>query len=95
MQARTRQFAKRQATWFRGLAEVRPVPIGVDEDPEAIARRIVAMIEAARTIDADSLNLTFLVFRRSVIKRRQGLPPSWSRFSCAFDHEGLLLFSLS
>ena len=44
MQARTRQFAKRQSTWFRALAEIRPVPIGVDEDAEAIAARLVAMI---------------------------------------------------
>lgn len=36
-QARTRQFAKRQATWFRGLAEVRPWPVAGDEPPEATA----------------------------------------------------------
>jgi tRNA dimethylallyltransferase len=40
-QARTRQFAKRQATWFRGLAEVRPFPVADDEPPEAIASRLV------------------------------------------------------
>src|SRR5207302_6005947 len=33
-QARTRQFAKRQATWFRGLAEVRPWPLVADEPAE-------------------------------------------------------------
>ena len=32
IQARTRQFAKRQATWFRGLAEVESVPVDGDED---------------------------------------------------------------
>ena len=37
VQARTRQFAKRQATWFRGLAEVRPWPVAPDEPPEATA----------------------------------------------------------
>jgi tRNA dimethylallyltransferase len=46
VQARSRQFAKRQATWFRGLAEVRLVSIGVEEDIEAIASRIAQMIEA-------------------------------------------------
>jgi tRNA dimethylallyltransferase len=47
-QARTRQFAKRQATWFRGLAEVRPWPVGADESPEAIADRLFERIEAER-----------------------------------------------
>ena len=27
VQTRSRQFAKRQTTWFRGLAEVRPWPV--------------------------------------------------------------------
>jgi tRNA dimethylallyltransferase len=39
-QARTRQFAKRQATWFRNLAEVRPWPIEPGESPEATADRL-------------------------------------------------------
>jgi tRNA dimethylallyltransferase len=45
-QARTRQFAKRQATWFRGLVEVRPWPVREDESAEAIADRLLARIEA-------------------------------------------------
>ena len=45
VRARSRQFAKRQTTWFRGLAEVRPVSITAEEDAEAIAGRIAAMIE--------------------------------------------------
>ena len=44
IQARTRQFAKRQATWFRGLAEVRPWKLSGDEPAEvtaeALARRL-------------------------------------------------------
>lgn len=44
VQARSRQFAKRQGTWFRGLQEVRPLPVDPDEDPEAIAARIAAML---------------------------------------------------
>ena len=46
VQARSRQFAKRQVTWFRGLEEVRTVPIGVEEDADTIAHRIAAMIDA-------------------------------------------------
>ena len=41
-QARTRQFAKRQRTWFRGLAECRPFPILAGESPEATADRLAA-----------------------------------------------------
>ena len=44
--ARTRQFAKRQATWFRGLVEVRPWPVEADEPPEVIADRLAGRIEA-------------------------------------------------
>jgi hypothetical protein len=44
VQARTRQFAKRQATWFRGLVEVRPWPVDPDEPPEATAARLAARI---------------------------------------------------
>jgi tRNA dimethylallyltransferase len=40
VQARTRQFAKRQATWFRGLSEVRPWPLAVDEPPDVTADRL-------------------------------------------------------
>lgn len=43
-QARTRQFAKRQETWFRGLEEVRPHPVAEGEaaevTAEALARRL-------------------------------------------------------
>ncbi len=45
IQARTRQFAKRQATWFRGLAEVRAWPVACDEDPEVTAARLEGEIE--------------------------------------------------
>ncbi len=44
IQTRTRQFARRQATWFRGLEEVRALPIAPDEDPEAIAERLAGRI---------------------------------------------------
>jgi tRNA dimethylallyltransferase len=39
IQARTRQFAKRQHTWFRNLEECRPLTISSDETPEQIADR--------------------------------------------------------
>jgi tRNA dimethylallyltransferase len=45
-QARTRQFAKRQATWFRGLAEVRPWPVDPGEPPEATAGLLAARLGA-------------------------------------------------
>ena len=43
-QARTRQFAKRQATWFRGLVEVRAWPVAPDEPPEVTAGRLAERI---------------------------------------------------
>jgi tRNA dimethylallyltransferase len=45
VQARTRQFAKRQSTWFRGLEEVRPMAVEPDEGPETIAARLARLIE--------------------------------------------------
>ena len=36
----TVQYAKRQATWFRGLAEVRPWPVPSDEPAAATAERL-------------------------------------------------------
>lgn len=43
-QARTRQFAKRQRTWFRSLAEVHPWPVGDDEAAEVTAERLAEAI---------------------------------------------------
>ena len=40
IQARTRQFAKRQETWFRNLAEVQAWPVASDETPEETAARL-------------------------------------------------------
>ncbi|TWT37297.1 IPP transferase [Posidoniimonas corsicana] len=40
IKARTRRFAKRQRTWFRGLGECRFIDIGPDDNPAAIAERI-------------------------------------------------------
>lgn len=39
----TRQFAKRQGTWFRSLSECRFVPVSAAQDPAEIAARIVAL----------------------------------------------------
>lgn len=44
VQARTRQFAKRQATWFRGLAEVQPWAVSDNKDPEVLATRLAERI---------------------------------------------------
>ncbi len=40
-QARTRRFAKRQATWFRSLSECRFIDVAADEAAGSIAGRIV------------------------------------------------------
>ncbi len=48
VRARSRQFAKRQCTWFRGLAEVRPWPVVADEDAEKVADRLADVIKADR-----------------------------------------------
>jgi tRNA dimethylallyltransferase len=45
IQARSRQFAKRQGTWFRGLEEVMAFPVDPDEDPEDVADRLMRRIE--------------------------------------------------
>ncbi len=54
VQARTRQFAKRQATWFRGLAEVRSLAVVQEEGPEAIADLLLPRIEAAANLGGSS-----------------------------------------
>jgi tRNA dimethylallyltransferase len=41
---RTRQFAKRQATWFRRQARVKWVNVGSDETAEVVAGRIIEML---------------------------------------------------
>ena len=43
-QARTRQFAKRQSTWFRGLAEVKSVPIAGGESVDSVVARLETLI---------------------------------------------------
>jgi tRNA dimethylallyltransferase len=48
VQARTRQFAKRQATWFRGLEEVTPWPVPSGEPAEETAGRLLRAIEGTR-----------------------------------------------
>jgi len=45
IKTRTRQFAKRQETWFRGLSECRRVPQQEGTDPADVARQIVALVE--------------------------------------------------
>ncbi|MBX6313239.1 MAG: tRNA (adenosine(37)-N6)-dimethylallyltransferase MiaA [Isosphaeraceae bacterium] len=45
IQARSRQFAKRQMTWFRGLAEVRLWPVADDEPAVVTADRLARQID--------------------------------------------------
>jgi tRNA dimethylallyltransferase len=42
VQTKTRQFAKRQHTWFRNLVEGRAVEMSGDESPSELAERILA-----------------------------------------------------
>jgi tRNA dimethylallyltransferase len=42
VKTRTRQFAKRQRTWFRALPECRPISVNERFDAEAIAEKIAA-----------------------------------------------------
>ena len=39
---RTRRFARRQETWFRGLSECRPIKMTMETSNAAIAEQIVA-----------------------------------------------------
>jgi tRNA dimethylallyltransferase len=43
IQTRTRQFAKRQHTWFRNLAECTSLRVAGTETPREIAERLVQM----------------------------------------------------
>jgi tRNA dimethylallyltransferase len=45
VKARTRQFARRQETWFRGLSECTFVPQTGERTPAEVAARIVALLE--------------------------------------------------
>jgi tRNA dimethylallyltransferase len=44
----TRQFAKRQETWFRSLSECRFVPVSGETSPSDIAQRMIALTFAPR-----------------------------------------------
>ena len=46
VKARTRQFARRQETWFRSLSECRPVPLEKPLDDRETAKRILEMVSA-------------------------------------------------
>jgi tRNA dimethylallyltransferase len=46
VKARTRQFARRQETWFRALTECTVVPMHAEEGPEQVAARIIALAKS-------------------------------------------------
>ena len=48
VKARTRQFARRQETWFRSLSECQFVPMQQGVPPEAVAAKIVRNGERSR-----------------------------------------------
>lgn len=43
VKTRTRQFARRQLTWFRRLSECRPVEVAGEEEPRQLADRILEL----------------------------------------------------
>lgn len=45
IQTRTRQFAKRQHTWFRHMEECRPIPLSGDEGSARVAERILSIAD--------------------------------------------------
>ncbi|MEX2357484.1 MAG: tRNA (adenosine(37)-N6)-dimethylallyltransferase MiaA, partial [Pirellulaceae bacterium] len=47
IKARTRQFAKRQCTWFRSLGECREVPLETEEDLTGAHRQILNIADSA------------------------------------------------
>jgi tRNA dimethylallyltransferase len=49
VKARTRQFARRQETWFRGLPECTFVPQSADKSPAEVAASILHLLESQRT----------------------------------------------
>ena len=44
----TRQYAKRQMTWFRGLRDVLWLDAGPDDPVEALAERALSLLDAAQ-----------------------------------------------
>jgi len=46
IKARTRQFAKRQCTWFRSLPECREVPLSGEFNAATIAEELIALADA-------------------------------------------------
>jgi tRNA dimethylallyltransferase len=48
VQTRSRQFAKRQTTWFRGLSEVTTWPVDCTTSNETVADQVARLIETSR-----------------------------------------------
>ena len=53
LQRRTRQFAKRQHTWFRNLIECREVPMRGDENVSELAELIISEKERGPRMNAN------------------------------------------
>jgi tRNA dimethylallyltransferase len=49
IQTRTRQFAKRQHTWFRNLEEAHPIEISGQESPSEIANTLMRIMSDPAT----------------------------------------------
>ncbi|MEW4570050.1 tRNA (adenosine(37)-N6)-dimethylallyltransferase MiaA [Tautonia sp. JC769] len=50
IQTRTRQFAKRQLTWFRSLAEVQFLPLSAPEPPDHTASRLLSLLPSTEPL---------------------------------------------
>lgn len=50
IQTRSRQFAKRQYTWFRNMEECKPIEYGAEANPEQLLERLLSQIEFAHEL---------------------------------------------
>ena len=50
VKARTRQFARRQETWFRSLSECTLVPMQTEQPPAAVAVAVLELASAAKNL---------------------------------------------
>ena len=87
IQVRTRQFAKRQATWFRGLEEVRSLALVPDQGPET-DRRTPASTHRGSGKSSRDPQLDLSRFRIICYQSRHGMTPSWYARSCASCQAG-------
>ena len=94
VRARSRQFAKRQCTWFRGLAEVRPWPVLPDDTAESVAERLADEIKADRARSGNLLSCSS-PDGRHLLSSGPSEEPTSGPAPQVRSQAGLLSFSLS